>query len=401
MPASKDPIDAVIVGGGFAGLYAATTARKHLPRVVLVDATGFQTFQPLLYQVASGLLPLDVIDYPLEQAHGIEVVRADVDHVDLDAKAVTTSDGRTLAGERLVLATGASVNFFGVTGAQDHALPLYTDVDAANIKRRLQSLVEAETDFDVVVVGAGATGVELAGILREVIRDVLPRTYPEFRGEDVTVHLVDHADAPLAHMSPASQAYARKILDGEGVAFHLGVSVTSVEADGVTLEDGTRIPAGMVVWAGGLSARVPASTPDLATGEGGRVVIDPTLRIPGREDVYCIGDCAADSRDPLPQLGSVAKQQGIHVGRSLHRQKKGHAPEPFAYRDLGTMAMLRHDRAVVEAGPQHHEIEGAPAAAMWLGLHAALLPDEHARVEAVHDWLHEWATKQSSFLRDP
>ena len=392
------PSDVLIVGGGFAGLYAAKAAARHLSRVVIVDSSGVQTFQPLLYQVASGLLPVDVVNYPLDHTRGVEVVQAEVKDIDLERTAVTTTDGRTLTATRLVIATGARVNFFGVEGAAQFALPLYTAVDARDITTRLQRLVEAERDFDVVIVGAGATGIELAGILGEVIRDILPRTYPRLRGEDVTVHVVDQADAPLAHMSSASQAYARKVLEGAGVIFHLGESVSSVQADGVTLADGKRLLAGMVVWAGGLSANVPSSTPPLATGEDGRVLIDSTLRIAGRPDIYCVGDCAADVSDPLPQLGSVAKQQGIHVAHSIHRQTQGREPKPFAYRDRGTMAMLGHDRAVVELGPKHLEIEGALAAAMWLGVHAVLLPDEHSRSEAVHDWIHEWATKKSSFL---
>jgi NADH:ubiquinone reductase (H+-translocating) len=395
------PIDVLIVGGGFAGLYAAKSAARHLSRVVLVDSSGLQTFQPLLYQVASGLLPVDVVDYPLDHTRGIEVVTAEVAHIDLAATSVTMRDGRTLSSERLVIATGAHVDFYGVQGAAEYAVPLYTAADAREIKRRIQSLVEANKEFDVVIVGAGATGVELAGILREVIHEVLPRTYPQFRGEDVTVHVVDHADAPLAHMSTATQAYARKVLEGEGVVFHLGSAVISVESAGVTLADGRQIPAGMVVWAGGLSANVPSSTPGLETGHGGRVLIDATLRVADMQDmgnVYCVGDCSADAHEPLPQLGSVAKQQGIHVGHSLYQQKQGREPEPFVYRDRGTMAMLGHDRAAVELGPKHLEIEGALAATMWLGLHAALLPDGHARAEAVHDWMHEWATKKSSFL---
>lgn len=384
-------IDVLVLGGGFAGLYAAKEAARHGGRVVIVDSSGSQTFQPLLYQVASGLLPNDVVVYPLDQARGLEAVTADVDHIDLQRLSVTTSDGRTLSARRLVIATGARVDFFGVAGAAEHSLPLYTDADARAVKDRLQQLVEAQEHFDVVIVGAGATGVELAGILREVIRDVLPRTYPSFRGEDVTVHLVDHAEAPLSHMSTKSQAYARKVLESEGVVFHLGESVTSVGSDGVTLADGTSIPAGMVVWAGGLSVHVPASSPELTTGDGGRVLIDSTLRIPGMPDVYCVGDCSADERHPLPQLGSVAKQQGLHVGRSLHRQRQGKEPRPFAYADRGTMAMLGHDRAVVELGPRHHEIEGALAATMWMGIHDALLPDDHARAEAVREWMHDWA----------
>ena len=395
--------DVLVVGGGFGGLYAAKTAARHGLSVALVDTQGHQTFQPLLYQVASGLLPVEVVDYPLDEAARIDVVQERVTSVDLDGLTVTLQDGTTRGARSLVLATGASATFYDVPGAQEHALPLYRDVDALAIKSRLLELIgtgDSQRAFDVVVVGAGPTGVEITGALGDVVRAVLPRTYPDFRGEQVTLHVVDNADAPLAHMSPRSQSYARSVMEEAGVIFHLSSRVTAVDADGVTLEGGDVIPAGMVIWAAGVRAQLPALMPAPATTSDGRVAIDPTLRITGHPRAFCIGDCAADADSPLPQLGSVAKQQGIHVGHALRRMHRGKDPKPFSYRDLGTMAMLRHDRAVVEAGAKHHEIEGVAAYAMWLGLHAALLPDDHERVEAVHAWIHEATTRRSRFLRD-
>jgi NADH dehydrogenase len=394
----NDGLDVIVVGGGFGGLYAARTAAKHGLRVALVDADGHQTFQPLLYQVATGLLPVDVIDYPLREVHAVQAVTARVATIDLNACSVATEDGRVLVADRLVIATGAAVNFFGVPGADQHALPLYTDRDAEAIKARIGHLVDSQSAFDVVVVGAGATGVEVTGALGDVIGSVLPRTNPAFRGESVTIHMVDHASAPLAHMSVESQEYARKVLTEQGVVLHLGSSVASVDADGVTLGDGTRIPAGMVVWAGGLTVHLPSMSPSPTTTHGGRLVVDSSLRLPGFPDVYAIGDCAADATSPLPQLGSVAKQQGLHVGESLSLQSKGHEPKAFHYKDMGVMAMLRHDRAVVEAGGRHTQIDGITAYAMWLGLHAVLLPDDRDRLDAVHAWVHEWATDTSRFL---
>lgn len=401
MGGQADVVDLLVVGGGFGGLYAARTAAHHGFSVALVDAQGHQTFQPLLYQVATGQLPIDVVDYPLRLQHGVEAITDRVTGIDLQAGSVTTQGGRTLVGRSLVIATGASVNFFGVPGAAEHALPLYTDTDALAIKHRLQQLVESSKPFDIVVVGAGATGVEITGALSDVVHNVLPRTYPNFDGASVTVHVVDRAKVPLAHMLPASQAYAAKVLSESGVAFHLGQSVASVTATGVGLDDGSDIPAGMVVWAGGLTVNAPTMSPSPERAGDGRITIDETLRIPGHEQVYCIGDCAADASAPLPQLGSVAKQQGIHVAHSVRRQRHGHAPKPFHYRDLGVMAMLRHYAAVVEAGPRHTEITGKPAFAMWLGLHAALLPDDRDRVDAVHDWIHESTTGRLEFITDP
>jgi len=392
--------DVIVIGGGFGGLYAARTASRHGLDVTLIDAQGHQTFQPLLYQVATGQLPVDVVDYPLRTRRGHKAMTATVDSLDLAAGSVTTSDGATYTAKALVLASGATVNFFGIPGAAEHALPLYTDRDAMAIKARIQHLVEAQRHFDIVVVGAGATGVEIAGALSDLIRFVLPRTYPEFNGESVTISMVDRASAPLAHMSEASQRYAAKVLAEAGVRFCAGASVAAVTAEGVTMADGSQLAAGIVIWAGGLTARTPSIAPTPATQHDGRITIDDTLRIPGHPNVFCIGDCSADATNPLPQLGAVAKQQGIHVGASLHRLHTGQTVEPFTYRDRGVMAMLRHDAAVVEAGKHHTEITGFAAYTMWLGLHAALLPDDRDRLETVHDWLHEASTGRSHFLAD-
>ena len=392
--------DVLVIGGGFGGLYAARTAAKHGLRVTLIDAQGHQTFQPLLYQVATGQLPVDVVDYPLRLQRGVESITDSVDSIDLGARSVTTHGGDTFSATSLVVATGARVNFLDVPGAAEHSLPLYTDTDALAIKHRIQHLVEARAPVDIVVVGAGATGVEITGALGDLIHTVLPRTYEHFSGETTTIHVVDHAPAPLAHMSAASQAYAQKVLTDAGVVFHLGQSVAEVRGDGVALASGAHLTAGMVIWAGGLTVATPRIDPAPTTIHGGRVTVDDTLRIPGYDNVYCVGDCSADARSPLPQLGSVAKQQGIHAAHSITRQGKGHEPKPFHYRDLGVMAMLRHYAAAVEAGPHHTEITGGAAYAMWLGLHAALLPDDHDRVSAVHDWLHESTAGRSTFLVD-
>ncbi len=395
-----EPPRVLVVGAGFGGLYAARSLAHHHVGVTLVERRGYQTFQPLLYQVATGLLPRNIVEYPIHDVHGVEAIADTVDHIGLDASEVTLADGSTRGFDYLVLATGARVNFFDTPGAAEHALPLYTADDALAIKAALQRAGQADQDLHIVVIGAGPTGVEVTGAIRDVVDYVLPHTFPTMARHQVHLHLVDHAKSPLSHFSAESQADATRVLTDAGVVLHLGTTVTEVLADGVTLDDGSQLAAALVIWAGGLTVNAPPMSPAPTTDSSGRITIDDTLRVIGHDRVYAIGDAAANAVDPLPQLGSVAKQQGLHVAHNIRRQLKGGEPEPFAYRDLGEMAMIRHDHAVVEAGPRHHEVTGLAAFTMWLGLHAALLPDNGDRLAAVEAWAHENLTGRSRFLTD-
>ncbi len=404
-PVAADPSPGIqsrvlVVGAGFGGLYAARSLARHRASVTLVDKRGYQTFQPLLYQVATGLLPRDVVEYPIHEVHGVESITATVDHIDLVASQARFADGVSRSFDYLVLATGASVNFFGTPGAAEHALPLYTADDALAIKAALQRAGQADQDLHIVVIGAGPTGVEVTGAIRDVVDYVLPHTFPAMARHQVHLHLVDHAKAPLSHFSAESQADATRVLTEAGVILHMGTTVTEVRGDGVVLEDGSHLAAEVVIWAGGLTVNAPTTSPAPATDSAGRITIDATLRMSGHDHVYAIGDAAATAVDPLPQLGSVAKQQGLHVAHSIRRQIRGKEPKAFTYRDLGEMAMIRHDHAVVEAGPRHHEVTGLAAFTMWLGLHAALLPDNGDRLAAVEAWAHENLTGRSQFLAD-
>lgn len=388
----------VVIGGGFAGVYAAKGLARHGVEVALIDTNGFQTFQPMLYQAATGMVSIDDITYPLNELHRVEAIHDTVTGVDVAGHKIELASGRTLTADFIVLATGAKVNFFGVPGAAEHAFPLYTADDARRIGARGRQLVESSTGYTVVVVGAGATGVEISGAIIDSTMDLLPRTFPDFHSESVHVHIVDRGAAPLAHMSTESQRYAHDVLSKAGVTFHFGRGVTEVAASQVTLDDGTSLTSDLTIWAGGLSVRLPELTPMPDVDSHGRVVIADDLRVPGQPRLYCVGDASGDHRNPLPQLGSVAKQQGIAVAHAIRRQLKGKDPHLFTYRDLGDMAMVRHGAATVEVGASHHTVDGPAAFAMWLGLHAYLLPGDDHRVEAVRAWGYELTTGKSKYL---
>lgn len=390
----------LVIGAGFGGLYAARSLAHHGVHVTLVDRRGFQTFQPLLYQVATGLLPRDVVAYPIHEMDRARAVTADITDINLGEQYASADDGSRYPFDYLIVAPGAGVNFFGVPGAQQFAHPLYTVDDALSIKHALQRLAQTESSIRIAVVGAGPTGVELTGALRDVIDYVLPHTFPKLGKHSIDVHLIDHASAPLAHFSVESQRVATQVLKSAGVHLRLGTQVTEVTADGVVLDSAESLAADLVVWAGGLRIQLPQMRPAPALDSAGRLIIDDTLRLPGLAHTYAIGDAAATTSAPLPQLGSVAKQQGLHAAKSIRRQIHGKEPQAFRYRDLGEMAMIRHGHAVVEMGSHHHEITGAVAFTMWLGLHAALLPDNGDRLDAVHAWIEENLTGRSTFLVD-
>ena len=391
-------VQVVVVGGGFAGTYAAKELARHGVEVAIIDTNGYQTFQPMLYQAATGITAVSDIEYPLTDIPKVEAIKDTVTSVDLANSNVTLTSGNTIEADYIVVATGATVNFFGTTGAAEFAFPLYTSDDASRIGQRGKELVESGKNFAVAVIGAGATGVEISGAIIDTLYDLYPRTFPDFKRENVTVHIIDRGAAPLAHMSESSQKYATEVLTKADVNLHLGRGVTEVKQDSVTLDDGTVLAADVTIWAGGLSVHLPSIEPAPEVDSHGRVIIDPDLRIAGRTNAYCIGDVSADRKSPLPQLGSVAKQQGIAVAHAIRRQLKGHEPKPFKYEDMGTMAMIRHDAATVDIGTSTHTVNGPVAFTMWLGLHAYLLPGEEHRIQAVRSWAYEQMTGKSKYL---
>ena len=391
--------DVIIVGGGFGGYYAAHELTSHDIPVSLIDTHGKQTFQPLLYQAATGLIDPDTLDFSFARMDKVTAIADRVVAVDLANREVTTANGEQASADHLVLATGATVNFYGIPGAAEHSYPLYTGAHARAIKARLQELGPTVAGpIQIVVVGAGATGVEISGALTDVVTKVLPRTFPELDSRSINLHLVDQGEAPLAAMAAESQQFAAEELSEAGVQLHFGHSVSEVTESEVRFEDDSSLPSHLTIWAGGLSVSGPAMDPEPKRGHGGRYQVDESLRLPGFDNVFCVGDAAISTEHPLPQLGSVAKQQGTHVGRAIRRQRKGNDPGAFRYRDMGDMAMVRHNAAVVEIGKQHHVVTGTPAFFMWLGLHAYLLPGERHRVEAVRDWMHTLRTGKSNYL---
>lgn len=411
----------VIVGGGFAGVACARgLAGKQGVRVTLLDKNSYHQFQPLLYQVATAELTPQDIEFDLEELfkdhENIEVRQAEVVSADPEARSLTLADGSTIEGDVVVLAAGSQPNFFHTPGAEEFAFPLYSLDDAKRIRSRVLQLFQDasakpelvdEGALTFVVVGGGATGVESAGALAELVHNVMPHLYEHLAIAGARVILVDLGHAVLAPFSEDAHAYAAKQLQRRGVELKLGVSAKEIAADHVTLSDGTNIKTRLTVWGGGLMAAPLSARSGLTPGRGGRLDVQPDLTVEGAPGVYALGDFAnipAEEENGLPQLGSVAQQGGDWAARNILAGIEGKVAKPFHYKDKGIMAMIGRKAAVAEVGEHRHELHGRIAFAAWLGVHAQLLANAGAETNAFLAWADEFYLRphhRSAALLDP
>jgi len=243
--------------------------------------------------------------------------------------------------------------------------------------------------LNFVIVGAGATGTELAGAMADLINDTIPAEYHDLAKGSASVRVVDLGDVVLGGFSDRAHKYASRVLEERGVKLQLRTGVKEVAADHVLLSDGTVIKTRCVAWAGGLMAAAPAAASGIPQGRGGRIDVGPDLTVAGFSGVYVVGDIAniaGPDGKPFPQLGSVALQSGQSVAKSILAQIKGEPRQEFRYHDKGIMAMIGRGAAVAEVGKHRHELHGSIAFAAWLGVHASLMSGVRNRIEAFVDW---------------
>jgi NADH:quinone reductase (non-electrogenic) len=398
----------LVVGGGFAGVTCAQHLAKQDVDVILLDQNNYHQFQPMLYQVATAQIAAADIARPLRgifrHHKTVDFHRTAAVSIDPEARAVTTAAGSVLSADYLVVAAGAQANFFSTSGAVEHALPLYSVNDAERLRARMLAVLDATEErpelieqgsLNFVIVGGGPTGVETAGALAEVLRDVIPERYRSL-AQPGTVHLVDHGKVLLAPFSDKAHTYAAERLERDGVVLHLGVGVKEVSPDSVMLTDGTTILTRTVVWGGGEKPADVVTTARLEPGHGGRIDVQRDLTVAGHPRVYVLGDAAnipdADGRT-LPQLGSVAQQSGAWAARNILDDIAGKERTDFHYKDKGIMAMIGRNAAIAEMGPHRHEVEGPVAFAAWLGVHAALLSGTRSKIDAFIAWGWDYFSK--------
>ena len=379
----------VIVGAGFAGLSAVNTLRKSGAHVTVIDKNLYSTFQPLLYQVATGGLNPGDVAYPvggITTRRNARYIRGDVVAIDQETLAVQLADGRKIGYDYLILATGVSANYFGVKGAEENTFGLYTRADSIRLRDHIMNGFEDlsadpddQREFAVTVVGGGATGVELAGTLGELRNDVLRATFPDVNPDRMHIRLVETAPELLMPFHPKLRAYTRRQLADRGIDIKVNTTIREVTGDQVLLADGTWHRSDLTVWTGGVAAADSVSAWGLPQGKGGRLLVGPDLRVQGADRIFAAGDIALDHENPSPQLAQPALQEGRHTAAQVLRLLQGEPTEPFRYHDKGTMATIGRRSAVVQLA-RGARITGTLAWFAWLGLHLFYLLGNRNRI---------------------
>jgi NADH:ubiquinone reductase (H+-translocating) len=403
----------VVVGGGFGGLeFIKRLKSKHF-QVVLLDRKNFHTFQPLLYQVATaGLEPASIVApfrAVFKRKANFHFRMAELLRIDVEKKQVETTSG-TLRFDSLVLCHGATTDYFGNREAEALALPMKSIPDALSIRslilENLELALVEETSqarrnlIDVVIVGAGPTGVELAGAFAELKRHVLPHDYPDLRISDMDIHLVEAGPAVLSAMSEGSRGSALQSLRDLGVHVHLNNPVERYDGKVVTLKDGTQLGAGTLIWSAGIRANEAEGLASAAfVGRQKRIKVDARLRVNGTDGVYALGDVAAVIDEATPnghaQVAPVAMQQARLLADNFERARRQKALVPFRYRHPGSMATIGRNRAVVELGRMR--LAGIIAWLAWMFVHLMALVGFRNRFLVFLHWTMNYLTYDRSF----
>ena len=376
----------VIVGGGFGGLKLAQKLKNSNYQVVLVDKNNYHQFPPLIYQVASSGIEPSSIAFPFrrlfQRRKDFYFRLAQVLSIMPEEKIIQTSIGK-LSYDYLVLAAGTTTNFFGNKEIEEESIPMKTLSESMglrnaildNIERTLTCATEKERQelLNVVIVGGGATGVEIAGALSEMKNFVLPKDYPDLPNSLMNIYLIESQSRLLAAMSEKSSARVLKYLRSMGVNVLLNQRVTDYKDNTVFINDGSTIATRTFIWVTGVAAQKVDKMPIESIGRGGRILVNEYNQVQGMQDVYSIGDqCLMPNADPAwqnghPQLAQVAIQQGKLLASNLIRLDKGKELKPFRYKNLGTMATVGRNKAVAEfAGIK---MGGFFAWLMWLVVH--------------------------------
>ncbi|NNG34348.1 NAD(P)/FAD-dependent oxidoreductase [Nakamurella aerolata] len=372
----------VIVGGGFAGLSAVKALAKADVDITLVDRHTYNTFQPLLYQVATaGLNPGDVTYFlraTRMKQRNVSFRQGEVTKVDPQAKIVSFEDGGALDYDFLILASGATTNYFSTPGAEEYSMAIYTRAQAVKLRddifTQLEHAAAAKSgeDLTIVVVGAGPTGVEMAGALAELRNDAMSTVYPELDPRRTHIVMLEMADKVLAPFDKKLQDYAYKAMRERGVEVRLGTAVKAVTPDGVELGNGEFLKAGVVVWATGVTVPKIVGGWGFPQGRGGRIETGEDLRVKGFDNVFATGDVSI-TPDPLPQLSQPALQEGHHAGKQIERLLQGYDTQPFKYWDKGTMATIGRRAAVADIKvpflKKDVRLTGSLAWLIWMFIH--------------------------------
>ena len=402
----------VIVGGGFGGLAAARSLRNAPAEVIVIDRTNHHLFQPLLYQVATSVLTPGQIASPIRGILGKQrnttVILGEVTGVDKDQKYVIVRDadreGVRLPYDYLILATGVTHSYFGHNEFEQFAPGLKNLADAVAIRNKiLQAFEQAEAEEDpsrhrelltFVLVGAGPTGVEMAGAIAIMVRSTLKKEFRRIDPAAARIVLVDMAPRVLPPFSEELSSAAKQRLESLGVEIRLGHSVDQIDADGVVVA-GERIASKTVIWTAGVSPSPAGKWLGVQTDRAGRVRVEKDLTIPGHPEIFVVGDTASLDQNgkPLPGVAQVAMQQGRYAGKLIQERLRGKPDQqPFSYFDKGSMAVVGKGFAVLQAGKI--QLSGFPAWLAWAAVHLEFLAQSSLRVSVFVQWVWTYVTGQ-------
>ena len=405
----------VIVGGGLGGLRLAEDLYGSGMQVVLIDKNNFHQFPPLIYQIASAGIDPSSISFPFRQIFrkrkDFYFRMAEARMVDTEKKILQTSIGK-IDNDYLVLAAGATTNFFGNKNIEEWAIPMKTVPEAmglrnallSNFERALTCATEEERQelLNVVIVGGGATGVEIAGALAEMRRYVIPYDYPDMDSSLMHIYLIEAGDRLLAGLSQESSQKAYEFLKSMGVDIQFGKMVTDYRDHKVVMKDGTEIPTRTFLWVSGIRANAMPGIDESHLGRGFRFKVDEYNRIPGVEDVFAIGDQCLQTSDAAypnghPQVAQVAIQQAKNLAKNLKLINQGADSSEltaFHYKNLGSMATIGRNKAVVEIGK--FRSQGFFAWVLWLVVHLRSILGVKNKMMVLLNWLWKYVSYNDS-----
>ena len=405
----------LIIGGGFAGInLAKRLANVKGIHVTLVDKNNYNFFPPLLYQVATGFLEVSNICYPFRKLfhykRNISFRLGELQKIVREENKVVLSTG-VLSYDYLVLATGTESNYFGMENVRQSSLPLKTVDDAIDMRNYLllrteeatiaTDPVEKKKLSTIVIAGGGPTGVEVAGMLAEMKKNILEKDYPELAEDKVKIYLVDGAHVLLSPMSKIAQQYTYDTLVKMGVNVELNRQVKDYINDTVIFADGTSIPTKFLIWTAGVTSKIFEGIPKESYGKGKRLLVDQHSKVYGMQNIYAIGDTCLQTTDKNfseghPQLAQVAIQQGLNLARNFKAMINGKPFTAFNYHDKGSMAIIGRSKAVADIPNPKMHIKGFIAWMMWLFVHLFSLINFRNRIKTMYNWTIAYFTKDQS-----
>lgn len=400
----------VVVGCGFGGLQFVNHLKKGVYDIMVIDKVNHHQFPPLFYQVAASQIEPSTVSFPIrkifQKRRDVRIRLAQVFAVNSEEKKIETSIG-PFDYDYLIIATGTSTNFYGNKAVEENSLGLKSTYQSINVRNEIlhnfeELLYAKEKDglYNIVIVGGGATGVELAGAFAEMTREILPKDYPNINSDKVNVYLLEGSAHTLGAMSPFAREYSEKHLRSMGVIVKTNTLVQGYDGEIITLNNGEKIKSSNVIWSAGVTGNILEGIPDEAKMRGGRIKVNRQNKVEGLNDVFAIGDVAYMETEKYPhghpQLANVAIGQGKRLARNLQLNDKGKADQKkdYEYINLGTMATVGRNKAVVDL--PFIKFRGRFAWLVWMFLHLMLILSVRNKLVIFINWAWNYITKNNS-----